>query len=101
MPPSRAGPCFGEYMSIWNDVDEELPSVDEIVEVWLAFGQGGTTRLRGYRLAARAGGESLWLNAQTHAPFPDGWRVVRWRKAEGESAEHSAVVQAEQARKQA
>lgn len=86
-------------MSTWYDVDEELPSIDEIVEVWLTFGQGGTTRLRGYRLAARTGGESLWLNAQTHEPFPEGWRVVRWRKAEGESAVHSAAAQADPARK--
>lgn len=86
-------------MSTWNDVEAELPSVNEIVEVWLAFGQGGTTRLRGYRLAGRTGGESFWLNAQTHAPFPEGWRVIRWKKAEGESVEHSAAVLAEQAQK--
>lgn len=101
MHSRRSVPLFGEHMSTWNDVDEELPSVDEIVEVWLTFGQGGTTRLRGYRLAARTGGESLWLNAQTHEPFPEGWRVERWRKAEGETAAHSAIVQAEQAHKQA
>jgi len=27
-------------MNTWNGVDEGLPSVDEIVEVWVAFGQG-------------------------------------------------------------
>lgn len=88
-------------MISWSGVDEELPSVDEIVEVWIAFGQGGSTRLRGYRLAAREGGESLWLNAQTHEPFPEGWRVIRWRKAEGETAGRSAVARAEQAHKPA
>ena len=72
-------------MSTWHDVDEELPSVDEIVEVSMAFGQGGSTLLRGYRIAGRSGGETLWLNALTHEPFPDGWRVTRWRKAEGET----------------
>ncbi len=88
-------------MSTWNEVGEVLPSVDEIVEVWLAFAHGGTTRLRGYRLAARAGGESLWLNALTHEPFPEGWRVIHWRKAEGESVVQGGGAQIEQARKHA
>ncbi|HXS28253.1 MAG TPA: hypothetical protein VN730_11360 [Steroidobacteraceae bacterium] len=86
-------------MSTWNDVDEDLPSVDEIVEVWLDFGQGGVTRLRGYRLAGPAGAETLWLNALTHEPFPEGWRVVRWRKAEGESAVRGAAPPAGQVHK--
>ncbi|HUI62444.1 MAG TPA: hypothetical protein VLX90_19610 [Steroidobacteraceae bacterium] len=72
-------------MSSWIDVDAELPAVDEIVEVWLTFGQGGVTQLRGYRLASHAGNDVLWLNALTHEPFPEGWRVARWRKAHGES----------------
>jgi len=97
----RGSAALAEHMSTWNDVDEELPSVNEIVEVWLTFGHGGTTRLRGYRLAGRTGGESLWLNALTHEPFPEGWRVVRWRKAEGETVEHSAAVSAEHAQKRA
>jgi len=88
-------------MSTWNGVDEELPSVDEIVEVWVAFGQGGTTWLRGYRLAGRTGGDVLWLNALTHEPFPEGWRVIRWRRAEGESALQNARPQVEQSQKRA
>ncbi|MGH8260064.1 MAG: hypothetical protein ACREUG_10280 [Steroidobacteraceae bacterium] len=88
-------------MSTWNDVDAELPSVTEIVEVGLTFGHGGTTCLKGYRLIGRAGGESLWLNALTHEPFPEGWRVIRWRKAEGETVEHSAAAGAEHGRKRA
>ncbi|HEY2590000.1 MAG TPA: hypothetical protein VGI35_00305 [Steroidobacteraceae bacterium] len=88
-------------MNKWSGVDEELPCVDEIVEVWLEFGHGGMTRLKGYRLAGRTGGESLWLNSLTHEPFPEGWRVVRWRKAEGESAMQSARLQVELSQKRA
>ncbi|HTV51379.1 MAG TPA: hypothetical protein VME21_09330 [Steroidobacteraceae bacterium] len=71
-------------MNCWKDLHEDLPTVAEIVEVCVCFGHGGTTRLRGYRLVGRAGGESLWLNALTHAPFPEGWQVVRWKRAETE-----------------
>lgn len=78
-------------MSTWNPVDADLPPVNEIVEVSLTFGHGGTACLRGYRLAGRTGGESLWLNALTHEPFPEGWRVTRWKSAEGETAEQCAV----------
>lgn len=84
-------------MNTWNEVDAELPPVNEIVEVWLTFGQGGAG-LRGYRITGRTGGESLWLNALTHEPFPAGWRVVRWKHAEGETVEHSAAASAERAR---
>jgi hypothetical protein len=71
-------------MDFWKNSRDDLPVVDEIVEVCVSFGQGGATQLRGYRLAARAGGQSLWLNALTHEPFPEGWRVARWKRAEGE-----------------
>ncbi|HTT02252.1 MAG TPA: hypothetical protein VMG11_09220 [Steroidobacteraceae bacterium] len=79
-------------MSAWIDVADDLPCVDEIVEVWLAFGHGGSTQMRGYRLASRTGAEALWLNALTHEPFPEGWRVVRWKKASGESVGAAAAT---------
>ncbi len=82
-------------MNAWIDLTDELPTVDEIVEVWLNFGQSGMTQLRGYRLAGRPGGEPLWLNALTHEPFPEGWHVVRWKRAEGESVEHALATLAE------
>ena len=83
-------------MSSWTDVDVELPPPNEVVDVSLTFGRTGTTRLSGYRLSSRAGAETLWLNALTHEPFPDGWRVVGWRKARGETVEQGAAVAAEQ-----
>ena len=78
-------------MSDWNDSSEQLPPIDEIVEVWMNFGQGGTTRLKGYRLTGRSGGEPLWLNALTHEPFPEGWQVVRWRHAGGDTVQHAVL----------
>jgi len=76
-------------MNPWIDVELDPPPVNEIVEVSVQFGASGTTQLRGYRLASRAGGDSLWLNALTHKPFPDGWRVSRWKKAEGLTVENA------------
>ena len=76
-------------MNSWIDAEADPPPVNEIVEVSMEFGTSGTTQLRGYRLASRAGGESLWLNALTHEPFPDGWRVSRWKKAEGRTVENA------------
>jgi hypothetical protein len=75
-------------MNPWVDADAEPPLVNEIVEVSVQFGATGTTQLLGYRLASRAGGESLWLNALTHEPFPEGWRITRWKKAEGRVVPH-------------
>lgn len=70
-------------MTPWIEVDLELPAPYEIVDVWLALGQRGNTRLSGYRLPSRPGADALWLNALTHEPFPAGWLVQRWRKAWG------------------
>lgn len=70
-------------MTAWIGVDSELPAPHEIVDVWLTLGQGGNTRLSGYRLPSRPGAEALWLNSLTHEPFPSGWHVQRWRKASG------------------
>lgn len=83
-------------MNPWIDADTELPSANEIVEVEVTFASG-SMQLRGYRLPSRTGVESLWLNALTHEPFPDGWRVSRWKKAEGQMAEHSAASGADNA----
>jgi hypothetical protein len=69
-------------MASWIEVDTELPCANEVVEVWIKMSRAGAVmRLRGYRLAHRSGGgHSLWLNAITHQPFPEGWRVTKWRK---------------------
>lgn len=72
-------------MSSWIEVSTELPEVNQVVEVAVAMSRSeAITYLRGYRLTeAHPGAESLWLNALTHQPFPDGWRVVSWRAIEG------------------
>lgn len=92
----RGRPLAVDCMSAWIDVAEALPCVDEIVDVWLSFGQGGTTQMQGYRLVSRAGSDTLWLNSLTHEPFPEGWRVVRWRKASGESVGAAAAASNDQ-----
>ena len=76
-------------MNSWIDADADPPPVNEIVEVSVQFGSSGATQLRGYRLASRGSAESLWLNALTHEPFPEGWRVSRWKKAEGRTVENA------------
>jgi|HubBroStandDraft_1064217.scaffolds.fasta_scaffold136488_1 hypothetical protein len=76
-------------MNPWIEAEADPPPVNEIVEVSVQFGPSGIAQLRGYRLASRAGAESLWLNALTHEPFPDGWRITRWKKAEGLTVAHA------------
>lgn len=68
-------------MISWVAAQDGLPAANEVVDVSLAFTHGGSTQLRGYRLVSRGGGESLWLNALTHEPFPQGWQVVKWKTA--------------------
>lgn len=73
-------------MASWIDVNSELPSTNTVVDVCILLGKGGLTRLHGYRLSNRARAESLWLNALTHRPFPDGWQVTKWKDTEYENA---------------
>jgi hypothetical protein len=75
-------------MASWIDVNTDLPTANRVVDVCVMLTRGGTTQLRGYRLATRGVSESLWLNATTHQPFPTGWRVVRWRSQETENNGH-------------
>jgi hypothetical protein len=77
-------------MASWIDVNAELPSANRVVDVCVVLTHGGVTQLRGYRLATRGGHtESLWLNAITHQPFPEGWRVIKWRAMEGDASAHT------------
>lgn len=70
-------------MSSWIAVQSELPSANEVVEVCVAMNRAGSiTWLRGYRLETPPGLQALWLNALTHEPFPQGWRVTQWRRIE-------------------
>lgn len=73
-------------MSDWIDVESGLPEAHEVVDVWIALHGGRATRLRGYRLFGDGEAAPLWLNALTDEPFPEGWRVTRWRRAEGTSS---------------
>jgi hypothetical protein len=69
-------------MSDWIDVESGLPEAHEVVDVWITLHGGRATRLRGYRLFCDGEAAPLWLNALTDEPFPEGWRVTRWRRAE-------------------
>ena len=73
----------------WRVVSRELPPPGEVVEARMSLGARRSIILSVICLSAEPEGSaasSIWLNATTHGPLPDGWFPIEWRWPPGTSS---------------
>jgi len=66
----------------WTPLEKTPPPFDTSVEARLSMGAGREVILGIVRTKGREG-ESVWMNAVTHAPLPAAWLPVEWRYPAG------------------